>query len=216
MSYDVHESYCLDSFMSHLLFDEDFEGDTIKDLWNVTLVGGGTAVVVDQQTGGIVRLSTPTASDTVTLDWNDIRSLHVDQKVTIEARVRCNGGVTDTSRKILALWFDGNNHLEFYHGVDSTDIRMRNIDDGGSNTASTNITVDTDWHIYRIECHTHGSNHIHYYIDEVECANSPRTSNIPDDATDYLQPYFYIDTNADTDPATSMDVDYVYIRQDRV
>ena len=59
----------------------------------------------------------------------------------------------------------------------------------------------------------HGASHIHYYIDGVECTNSPLTTNIPDDAGDYLMPFTIISTDADSDPATSSDFDYIAGRQ---
>ena len=213
MSVKVHEAFSLDSFMDRLLYWDDFLGDQIKDEWDTTLVGGGTATVVDAQTGGIVRLSTPTASDEATLNWNNIRTLHVDQKVIIEARVRINGGVTDTNRRLLGLRKNISDYIMMYHNADSTTLNIicRNV---ALTAFGTAFSLDAGYHIFRIECHTHGGNHVHFYYDGVETTNSPIVTNIPDDDNDYLQPDFDITTNADTDPATSMDIDYVVVRQE--
>jgi len=214
MSVKFHEAYCLDSQQDQLLWFDDFLGDQVQDEWRTALVGGGTVTVIDQQTGGIVRLSTPTASDQALLDWGDIRSLHIDQRISGEARIRCNNGVTDTFRRIFRLSFDVQNYIGFeQQGYDDADIDIVCEDNNIKTSADSGINVDADWHIYRIECFPTGE--VHFYIDGVETANSPITTNIPDDATDYLQPYFAIFTNADSDPATSMDVDYCAVRQDR-
>ena len=111
MSVKAHEAYCLDSAQDRLLFYDDFLGDSLRDLWTNTLVSGGTGAVVDAVDGGIFRLGTPTASDTSTLGWNDIRSLHVNKNVTIETRIRANGGVTDTSRFMIQLRYDEHNSI---------------------------------------------------------------------------------------------------------
>ena len=210
MSYDLHEAFSLDSFQTQLNFWDDFEGDSLKAIWTSTLVGGGTGAVIDAMDGGIFRLGTPTASDESKLDWGGatpIRSLHVDKKVTMETKIRANGGVTDTIRYIMTLYFDAGNRIDFYHGVDSLDITIQCVNGGAPTSADSGINIDADYHVYRIECFP--ADEVHFYIDGVECANSPITTNIPDDAADYLMPRFYIATNADTDPATSMDVDYV-------
>jgi len=213
MSVSLHEAFCLDSFSTQLLFWDDFAGDQLKDEWLATLTSGGTAAVVDTQTGGIIRLGTPTASDAAQLDWGNYRTLHVLKKVTAEARVRANDGVTDTTRRLFGLVYDASNRMMFYHTYDSSTIFLQNGNDGAFTSPDSEVDLDDQFHIYRIECLPAGE--VHYYIDNVECANSPITTNIPSDAGDYLQPYFFIATNADTDPATSMDIDYVYVRQER-
>jgi len=214
LSVKFHEAFSLDTARRRFFFSDHFLGDSLRDLWDATLGGGGTAAVIDAQDGGIIRLGTPTASDDASFDWGDIRSLHVNKKVTAEARVRCNGGVTDTFRRIFWLWFDAQNYVGFsQNGYDVSDIYIFCEDDNVKTQADSGINVDADWHIYRIECFPAGE--VHFFIDGVETANSPITTNIPDDAGDYLQPFFYIATNADTDPATSMDIDYVVVRQDR-
>jgi len=145
--------------------------------------------------------------------WLNIRSLHVDQRVSMEARIKASA---DTYIQLyFALRFDGSNLIMFY--VNETGGTPDNIliqcENGGALTSqSTGITQDALYHIYRIECHTHGGNHAHFYIDGTETANSPITTNIPDDATDYLQPYLRVLTQEDA--AKSIDIDYCVVRQD--
>ena len=214
MSVRFSEAKCLDSMKRRFTFYDTFWGDQLQDLWTLTVVSGGTGAVVDAQDGGIYRLSTPTASDSSLLDWGGatpIRSLHVLKKVTIETRVRFNGGNTDTNRA-FGLLFDADEYIMFIQDVDTADIDIE-CNNAASTKADSGVDDDADWHRYRIECFPTGE--VHFYIDGVQCANSPITTNIPTDAADYLRPYFYIATNADTNPATSMDIDYVSIRQQR-
>ncbi len=82
---------------------------------------------------------------------------------------------------------------------------------GGATNLESGIAKDTNYHIFRIECLPTGQ--VHFYIDGVETANSPITTNIPDDAGDYLKPLFEIITTEDL--AKSLDIDYVVLQQDR-
>lgn len=207
-----HEAFCIDSFQTHLLFPEDFLGDSLRDLWNVT--GTGSAAVVDQQTGGVVRLTTgATDLDRYNIDWNNIRSLHVDQKATMELRVKSNQSTY--TQILLLLRYNSNNYIGFEvieSGGGAANWGARTFDDGANTYENTGNALDIDYHIFRMESHTHGGNHIHYYMDNVETTNSPITTNVPDDATDYLQPYIYLRTRENS--AKSIDVDYVVCRQE--
>lgn len=213
MSVKVHEAVCFDSLQDRLFFFDDFHGDQIQDEW--AEAGAGSVAVIDAQTGGIVRITTgATLNNTYRIDWGDIRSLLVSKKATMELRVKLNQSTYISPD--LRLSFDGTNYIAFYAnegagGAENWDIWCR---DGGVGAAQdSGIAIDTDYHIFRIECHTHGSSHVHFYIDDTETASSPITTNIPDDATDYLQPRLSLRTRENA--TKSMDVDYVYIRQER-
>ena len=210
MSVDFHEAVSFDSTRYRVDWEDDFEGDSLKDHWTLTVAGGGTGAVVDGVDGGVSRLSTPTASDVATLWWNSYRSLHVNKKVTIEAYVRANGGVTDTSRLLCVLVYDASNRIMIYHATDGVDILLYCRNNGAITSVDSGVNLDDQFHVYRIET---SPTAVRFYIDDVLVGTI--TTNIPSDAGDYLQPQIYIVTNADTDPATSMDIDYVYIRQNR-
>lgn len=209
MSTLSHEAVCFDSLQKRLFFFDDFCGDQLKDEWNAG--GVGSATVIDLQMGGIVRLTTgATTNDLYRIDWNNIRSLLVSKKVTIEYRVKLTQ-ITNF-RCLLELIFDATARIFFtYNSTVSANWYIVSSDTATS-TFDSGIAADTDYHILRIECHTHGSNHVHFYIDGTETANSPITiaANIPDE---YLDPYLTLLTTEDV--AKSMDIDYVYIRQDR-
>jgi len=207
MSVKFHEAYALDSQQDQLLWFDDFLGDQIQDEWRTG--GTGSAAVVDQQTGGIARLTTGAlTNNSYQIDWNNFRSLHVDQRVSFEARVKM-ANITQIDASI-GLLFDASNQIVF---VESAGDWLIRCEDGGAATQpNSGISLDIDYHIYRIECHTHGGNHVHFYIDGTETANSPINTNVPDDATDYLQPYLYIRTTEDV--VKFMDIDYCVVRQD--
>ncbi len=211
MSVKVHEAFSIDSFQDRLLWWDDFLGDQLQDEWSVSGIGG-SAAVVDAQTGGIVRITTGATSGNYRfIKWGDIRSLHVSKRVSMEVRAKANQATYITIQ--LALRFDSSNLIYFNvsevaGGAVNWFLVCR--DDGGSTVLDSGIALDTDYHIFRIECFPTGQ--VHYYIDGVETANSPITTNIPDDAADYLQPYLIVSTAENA--AKSMDLDYVVVRQE--
>lgn len=211
MSVRFHESLCFDSTKDRLDWRDDFWGDSLDARWSAAVVGTGVAAtVIDAQDGGIIRLSSGgTTGGSSDLRWGDIRSLHVNKKITIEARVRLNQ--TTQQYMYISLRYDTSNRIHFLHSPpgapEAWDIIT--VDNASNTTLSSGITPDTNWHVYRIECFPAGE--VHFYIDGVETANSPITTTIPDDAGDYLQPRFYVETREDD--TKTMDIDYVYVRQ---
>jgi len=207
MSVKVKEAFCFDSFQDRLLYWDDFHGDQLKDEWNEA--GTGSATVIDAQTGGIVRITTgATNGNSYRIDWQDYRSLLVTKKVTAEFRVKVNQSTALTVN--FNLYFDVSNRITFtMTNGGNWNIQCTN---GGATTGQdSGIASDTNYHIFRIEAFP--TDEVHFYIDGVECANSPITTNIPDDAADYLQPRLYIITAEDV--AKTMDIDYCYLRQER-
>ena len=205
MSVKVHEAFCLDSFMDRLTWWDDFLGDQLKDEWSIQ--GTGSVVVVDQQTGGIVRITTAPAMNNLQLiRWGGIGTLLVSKKVTIEWRFKLLR-VTDFEAR-FQLFFNATNLIDF--SIDTNAEAVYQTDTilaGASTKNATNISPDTDWHILRFECFPTGQ--VHYYYDGVEVNTSPHTTNIP---TDYLEPLTYIRTRSVV--LTYVDVDYIVIRQE--
>lgn len=215
MSVSTHEPVCLDSAQDKFFWFDHFLGDQLKDEWRSTGDAGGGANVIDQQTGGIVRLDTGIViDDDWLIDWNNIRSLLVSKRVSMEIRAKLNQNTY--IQAYFSLRFDGLNEIHFYcfdnfGGAHNWQIAC--TDGGVGGNLDTGEAVDTNYHIFRIECHTHGGNHVHFYIDGNETNNSPISANIPDDATDYFDPTLFILTR--TTAERSMDIDYIVIRQDR-
>lgn len=206
----MHEAYCLDSQFQSLLWWDDFLGDQLKDEWTAAGGAGGSAVVVDGETGGIVRITTDgDATDEYEIHWNNIRSLRVASRVSMEFRLKL---VSATSvHAFCGLRFDGSNFIIFQFDA-SANINwlIYAYDAPAGVPQDSGIVADTSYHIFRIECHTHGGNHVHYYIDGVECGNSPQSVGVPLDA---LMPRFYCSTEVASEK--SLDIDYVVVRQDR-
>ena len=207
MSVKFHEAFSLDSARRQFNFSDHFLGDSLRDLWTST--GTGSAAVVDAQDGGVCRITTgATATNIHRIDWGDIRSLHVSKQVTMEVRLKLEQ-VTDIECRIY-LWYDGGNLCGFkFDDSGDTNWEVVALNDAGAPvTDDSGITPDTNWHIFRIECFPAGE--VHYYIDGVECGNSPVTTEIPVD--DYLEPYIIMTTEENA--AHYCDVDYVAIRQE--
>ena len=204
-----YKIFTFNDFQNTLLFMDDFEGDQVKDEWTVTVAGGSIAVV-DGETGGVVRLTTTASNDNVSyLDWNDIKSLLFSKKFIVESRFKL-ASTTDTYFNFYPRE-SASQYISIKYDTDTDSNWMIQARDGGDRTLEdSGVTPDTNYHIYRIEVHTHGSNHVHYYIDGVECANSPISSNVPDG---YFQPRIYLLTRTTT--VKTVDVDYVYVTQER-
>ncbi len=210
MSVKFHEAFSLDSARRRFHFSDHFLGDSLRDLWTSS---GASVVVINAQDGGIVRLTTgAVATNTAYINWSNIRSLHVNKKVTIEVRAKLNQ-VTQCVVYPISLYFDSNNQVYFrVANVGAAANYFIHCTNGGVQTSlDSGVLADTSYHVFRIEAFPTGE--VHFYIDGVECANSPITTNIPSDAGDYLQPFMYVYTSENV--AKSMDVDYVWIRQDR-
>ena len=208
MSVKVHEPVCEDSAQDLYIWWDHFLGDQLKDEWRSTGDAGGSAAVIDSQTGGIVRITTNNVDgEDWRIDWNNIRSLLVSKKVTMECRLKLAQTTDCVSRALLFFDFDG--MIGFIYASDAIPNWRILTDDGGAGTVlDSGIAADTDYHIFRIECLPTGA--VHFYIDGVETANSPITITIP---TEHLQPFLRMDTLANA--AKSMDVDYVVARQER-
>jgi hypothetical protein len=187
---------------------DDFEGDQVKDEWRSTGDVGGSAGVVDGVAGGIFRITTGAViNDDWQLDWGDIRSLLAAKRVTMETRFRLNQIVL--TAPLIGLRFDNLNYIRFeFNPTTSANWYIRNRSAGAGIAADTGVAADTDWHVFRHDCVSAGE--VHYFIDGVETANSPITTNIP---VTYLQPYVQVFTFENV--AKSTDMDYVYLRQDR-
>lgn len=211
----VHEAFCIDSQGTYLWGVDDFLGDSLDARWESSGNAGGSAAVIDAQDGGVVRLTTNAVDNQYwIIRWGDIRSLHVDKKVTLEVKAKLVSVVGVLTR--IRLDFDDDNFIQFQQDTDAAftpDATSWYIgtENGGANTQQdSGSDIDTDYHIFKIECFPAGE--VHFYIDGVECANSPITTNIPSDAADYLQPYIQLYSR--NNDAKSIDIDYVQWRQD--
>lgn len=209
MSVKTHEPVCLDSAMDKFFWGDHFLGDQVQGEWRGA--GTGSVAVVDGQIGGIARITTgAVTNDTYYIDWNNSRILHVDKKVTIEIRAKLE---TASNIQIqYRLMFDVTNLISFWFNSGAhASYRLYVRDDGATTNVDSGVAPDTDYHVFRIEAFPTGE--VHFYIDGVECSNSPVTTNIPADAGDYLQPYLAVTTLEDA--TKYVDFDYVVVRQDR-
>jgi len=203
-----HAPFCLDSLADYVEDGDDFWGDSLDARWHTA--GDGSAAVVDGADGGVIRLASgPASGNSCTLTWKAIRSLHVNKKLIIEIKSKISNIVDQSSYN--GVWYNSGSIIMVWVQPGQANYRVYSSKAGSVTNLDSGIAKDTNWHIFRIECHTHGGTHIHYYIDGVECNNSPVTTNIPDGV--YLEPtissYTAINTNYDAD------IDYIFWRQQR-
>lgn len=212
MSVSVHEAFSLDSAQDRYWWMDHFLGDQLKDEWALTVVATGAGAVIDQQTGGIYRLSATTnaTADAARIDWGGgtpIRSLLASKRVTLETRVKLSSAANVEAQ--LALYFNGTNFMRFRFDTGVGVNWLIETDDGtGPTSQSSGEAADTSYHVFRIECFPTGQ--VHFYIDGAETNNSPITTDI---TANYLMPYLYIETLAVA--VKQLDIDYVATRQER-
>ena len=191
------------------VFYEDFYGKGLNtDIWQLTVTGGGTGAVIANQKGGVFRLSSPAVatSDDAVLTWNSINSIAIPLVYEVGAKLN---SVDNVYTDICNLSYS-NNNLEIYYDSGGANYQILAQSGGVGAAKDSGIAANTNKHIFRIEGHTDGGNHAHFFIDGVETANSPITTNVP---TTNLQPLFYINTN--NAALKTLDIDYVNIMQNR-
>lgn len=188
---------------------DDFLGDSIDAKWRDTGDVGGGISVIDGGTGGRVRITTGGVNtNSWRMDWSDIRSLLASKNVILEVYAKLNQATF--VRAQFTLYFNASNRiaLRFFEDVGGVaNWAIYTEDGGGSVSRDSGVQGDTNPHIFRIEC---SATSIRYYIDGVECANSPLTTNI---TVQYLQPYLWLQTRENL--AKTMDIDYAWWRQER-
>jgi hypothetical protein len=207
----VHEARGLDSLQTQFFFRDDFIGKQLQDIWDEDGSAGGSSAVVDGETGGVVRLTTDgDDNDFWYIHWGNILSLSLANHIAVE--IKAKAGDPDNAYYYLYLieGATGNNWITLRtDGTANWKLVSRKAG-STSSTLDTGIAVTTDYVILRIELHTHGSDHAHFYIDNVETANSPHSTDIP---ASYLEPRLQV-YNYEAQVNT-FDIDYITVKQDR-
>lgn len=211
----LNEAVCLDSLHKRAFFYDDFEGKSLKDEWVPEGHDAFSVDLINQLSGGVVRLTTDTdLNDGCYIHWDNYRSWLASKQVGLEGAMRLLS-IVNVKAEML-LYFDVTSYLLFIY---DTSLGHSNwhieVNDAGAVTGplDTGIAADTDWHIFRIQCHIDGGVHAHFLIDDLrtEVANSPITTNI---SALHFEPFFYVQTNLAV-TSKQMDVDYCYMGQDR-
>lgn len=208
MALYLHEPYCLDNLKSQLLWIDHFLAGQLRDEWTSAGGAGGSAVVVDQEDGGICRITTDNNNnDSWTLDWGDIRSLLISKRISMEFRLKIP--TITTIEVAMGLFFDWTHLAYFKHDTPLGTYHMRTEDGIGAQFVDSGIAVDTNYRVFRIVAEVSPSTLLRWYIDGVECGNSPISLNLP---TEHLQPFIHVKTEVNA--TRSIDLDYVGVRQD--
>ena len=204
-----HASYGFDSLQKESFWYDDFAGDSVKDYWTVA---GASAVVVDGVTGAALRLTTGAVSgNSAQIHWGDKKSLIASKNVAIETRMKLSSIETEYMR--IQLLNGGADYFRYFLNaltVPVTWTLQTAATAGGGDTKDSEVYVDTEWHNYRMQVHTHGAVHLHFSIDDAPTSNSPMTTGV---TLLYLQPYMHITTNENV--AKSVYIDYIAWRQQR-
>jgi hypothetical protein len=93
--------------------------------------------------------------------------------------------VSTTSNYTNGCWF------EYSDNVNSGNWQIKCMQASTVTTANTSTAADTNWHKYSIIVNAAGTS-VAFYIDDVQVANSPITTNIPVSAGQGISPNYFL------------------------
>lgn len=164
--------------------------------WRITGSGTSTSVVqganIDSSHPGVITMDTGSISTgkmqvmlgatSTTLGSLILGGGVVTCQWFLKIPVLSNGTDTFTIRMGLgdtanAAQANGT-YFEYTHGTNSGNWQIVNASASSRNTANTSTAADTSYHNFKIVVNAAASS-VAYYIDNVQVANSPNTSQIP-------------------------------------
>lgn len=189
-----------------MFFKDDFIGQTLKDEWKLT---DTASAFIDGILSGVYRLQTGTTSgNSARLNWNDIRTLSVNNSMCMIFRLRL--GATTSQSTSIGFRYDGNNQIIFefdtLYGHTTWHIRLTS---GGSQTTwDLGETADTSWHTFMLGTVNSGQPRAEFWIDgEMKAYNDTNVF------LGFQQPLF--ETITRTSAERHLDIDYVIVFQNR-
>lgn len=190
---------------------DDFLGDVLRDEWNAVTSGSGTAVVVTA-VNGKVQLDDTALEDDAGVDWGAFYNW--DPTLNCVMEWKCQVNTITNLNVIMGLYKDADEYAYFH--VDDAD---NNIDyaaslNGGVGAVDedSGIDIDTDAHIFKIECFEDGS--VKFHIDGSVVGTAP-AGTLSTSAGILHKPYFLVTDAAGQTTRHYFDIDYVFLYQDR-
>jgi len=199
------------NMQNKVFFYDDFLGDVLADQWNLVTGGSGTATVISA-VNGVCQLDDTTSEDDAGIDFGSFFNFDPTLHAVIEVKA-----AVDTLTNLLlniGLYKDTDEYVLFE--VDDTDnnIDCKASKSGGSGAVDVDsgVDLDTDYHIYRIECYDDGS--AKFFIDNSLVYTAP-AGTLSATAGVLHKPYIYIKDKSGQTTQHKLDIDYVFIHQDR-
>jgi len=193
----------VDGFVKNLnrvTFYDDFIGNDLLPWWYPSAYASLLDMV-----GGVVRLETPSASGG-SAELDSFRKNFSPSDAVMEWRAR----ISHTTYVTVFIQYGGGGTAGYarviYEGGGSAGTwKLQTYDGTTLNEVDTGVTVDTNWHTFRLEV---TASEVRLYIDGALKATS--TANLP---TGPAKVWFYIRTEEDV--AKYLDVDYVWVSSAR-
>ncbi len=197
--------------MQHTVwYYDDFLGDVLRSEWNAFTGSAGTGTIVTALNGK-VQLNDTSAEDNSGLDWGAFYNWDPILNCVMEWKCEVDS-ITNLNVK-MGLYKDADEYAWFHVGDANNNINYAASLNGGAGAvdADTLIDIDTDAHIFKIECFDDGS--VKFHIDNVLVATAPAATLA---ITSVLhKPYFLITDKSGQTTQHLFDIDYVFLYQDR-
>jgi len=189
---------------------DDFLGDVLRDEWNPWTGSSGTGAVVSA-VNGIVQLDNTSSEDDSGLDWGAFYNFAPSLNCAMEFKLEVN---SITNLNIIMGFYKDADELAYFHVGDADNNIMcaASLNGGvGAVDDDSLVDIDADAHIYKIECFDDGS--VKFYIDNVLVITAPAATLA---TTAVLhKPYFLVTDASGQTTQHLVDIDYVWIYQDR-
>ena len=172
---------------AHLV--ENFSGDQIDPRWTQTNIQGtGTFAITDAIDEGASIITGSTLNDKSEIDFNNIRQYDPANSIFISSAKKVTSTTMFINVGFTAVIDNSVDHRSFVeHDTDDTFVQLT-TEDGSVNSLESTVSIDENWHLYKIELNN--SNNI-LHIDNV--LEVTKTTNLP---TTRMQPFFNVATRA--------------------
>lgn len=206
-----------------LYFQDDFLGTALDVKWTKRDTGDATELVTAVGNGVLQLLLTNAVEVQLGgVDWNDVRSLVLNQGLMFEARVRFTTLPANASTAVVGLCGNHNAAINtvaesiWFRWNFSGDITVENDDTAGAHETSsvaTGVTLGlNEYAIIKIDCTDIAD--VHFFIngERVAAATTFNMNTVP---ALLLQPVARMDKAANALNLGVMEVDYIRVWQER-
>lgn len=192
------------------------------NLWTLRDTGNATEALVGDAPNGVISLALTNANEVqlAGTDWNDNRTLTLNQGLIWEARIKLAVLPTGAVVACWGLCGDHNAAVDtvaesIWFRADGSGAVTVETDDTSNETSqvATGVTLlNTTWAVFRIDCTSYSS--VKFFINGTRVAAST-TFNMSQVAALALQPVFRIGKEAGAATVGTMYVDYCAVMQNR-
>ena len=193
-------------------FYDDFFGDLISDMWDVSTGSAGTGAIVTG-VNGTLELDTTVSDDDVTLSMGSYYNF--DPTLNCVMELKMNSLTNATTNFGISYWGfykDADEHAMFEVDTadDSIDCKASLQGGVGAVDSVSGVDIDTAAHIYKIECFDTGS--VKFYIDNALVVTAPAGTLSTTGGILYTPKVELVDSGATQHVAL---IDYIFLYQDR-